>query len=98
MMSRNLIFKAAFAAAIWPIAAFSQSNQTELAGKAVKHCILVVHNTHPSEAFMETYYQNFDAFYNPATGMVQNNARSVGDQKALFVFEKCMVEQGFPLK
>jgi hypothetical protein len=78
------------------VAQNAQSSAT--ADKAVKYCIDVVHNTHPSEQYMETYYKNFDAFYNPTTGSVQNNALSVGDQKALFVFEKCMKEQGFPLR
>jgi hypothetical protein len=80
-------------------AAVAQNAQpNETADKAVKYCINVVHNTRPSDQYMETFYKNFDAFYNPATGSVQNNAQSVGDHKALFVFEKCMKEQGFPLR
>ncbi|MGO8844184.1 MAG: hypothetical protein ACLQFI_02320 [Methylocella sp.] len=80
--------------------AFAQSNsdQTVTINKAVAHCVSVVHNTHAQEDFMQPYYNNFDAFYNPASGSVNNNAQSNGDMKALFVFHKCMTEQGLPLK
>jgi hypothetical protein len=37
-------------------------------------------------------------FYNPSTGKIENNVTTMGDQKALFAFNKCMAEQGFPLK
>jgi hypothetical protein len=59
--------------------------------KAVAYCVDVVHKSAPNG-------QNFDAFYNPSTGMVQNNANTVGEQKALFVFQKCMAQQGVSLK
>ena len=65
--------------------------------KAINRCVNVVHNTQPPESYMAMFYKNFDAFYNPATGLVQNNAKFVGDQDPLFVFQKCMTAQGIPL-
>ena len=46
---------------------------------------------------MEPFFQNFDAYYNPNINMVYDNAQSVGDMKAQFVFRKCMTDLGFPL-
>jgi hypothetical protein len=79
--------------------ALAQSGQVDV-GKVVRDCVEVVHQTKlgPDESYMASFYRNFDAFYNPATGTVQNNATSVGDQKALFVFQKCMAERGVPLQ
>jgi hypothetical protein len=55
----------------------------------VKFCVARVHlqNDEPS--------QRFDAFYNPATGRVENNAIYDADQEPLSRFEKCMAMQGF---
>lgn len=74
------------------------TDQTTMINKAVVHCVNLVHNTHSQEQYMQMFYTNFDAFYNPSTGNIQNNAQSNGDMKALFVFNKCMAEQGFALK
>ncbi len=35
---------------------------------------------------------------NPGNGRVMNNAMVVGDQPALYAFNKCMIANGFPLK
>ncbi len=43
------------------------------------------------------FFKHFDAYYNPATGMVENNAASNGDQQALYNFRKCMAQEGFAL-
>lgn len=64
---------------------------------AVKHCVDVVHNTKSGDV-VTLFYKEFDAFYNPSSGRVKNNAFRVGDQQALFAFNKCMTEQGFPWK
>src|SRR4051812_41625018 len=78
--------------------AFAQATTKEEPGvKAITHCVNVVHNTHPQEQYMGSYYKHFDAYYNPATGTAENNAKLVGDQDPLFVFNKCMAQQGFPL-
>ncbi len=46
---------------------------------------------------MSYFYKNFDAFYNSNTSTIQDNTYSVGDEKARFVFEKCMADHGLPL-
>lgn len=63
---------------------------------AVNACIKVVRNTKVEPGF-SSFFKNFDAYYNPNTKLVYNNAQNVGDQKALFVFKKCMTEIGYPL-
>lgn len=90
---------------LWPCSVSAQSQadaQTQAIVKVVKYCVSVVNKTVPDEAEMKEvyrkFYKNFDAFYNPATGTVQNNATTVGDQKPLYFFNKCMAEQGFALK
>jgi hypothetical protein len=67
-----------------------------LIGKIIKQCVAAVHAS-PSEKILEEYYRGFDAYYNSATAKILNNATTVGDQKPLFVFQKCMSEKGFPL-
>jgi hypothetical protein len=70
--------------------------------KVVKHCLDVVHQF-PAHNQMdvttnENFFKKFDAFYNPATGKVENNATTVvGDQAPLYQFDKCMASQGLPL-
>ena len=56
--------------------------------QAAKTCIKVVH---------DSGYALFDAFYNPATKVVENNVAYVYQKPALFPFNKCMAQQGFPL-
>ena len=46
---------------------------------------------------MAEFYLRFDAYYNSNTGHVDNNVTTMGDQKAWFVFKKCMAEKGYPL-
>ncbi len=47
----------------------------------------------------EGFFKKFDAFYNLATGTVQNNATEVaGDTEPLYEFNKCMASEGLPLK
>ncbi len=66
--------------------------------KAISDCVSQVHAS--AEGKAETYtnfFTGFDAFYNPANGRVQNNSQYVGGQPAVFMFNKCMTVQGFPL-
>jgi hypothetical protein len=82
---------------VWcgPATAFAQTSQNNAAiVQAVKYCVDYVHSASPGNYF----YKGFDAFYNPATGNVENNVVYAGGQEALFVFDKCMAGQGFPLK
>src|SRR6266852_3993586 len=69
----------------------STIDQLTPVAKAVKHCSDVV------RAKPDAWSQKFDAFYNPASRKVENNATMVGDQQPLFEFNKCMTEMGFPL-
>lgn len=62
----------------------------------IKQCVDVVHHF-PADRMDATFFKNFDAFYNPATSQVENNAIVVGDQAALYQFNKCMASHGFPL-
>ena len=71
--------------------------QTSDIASVVKHCVGVVNNTNPKQAYMKSFYEEFDAYYVPSTKLVHNNARSVGAQKPLFQFQKCMAQQGVPL-
>jgi hypothetical protein len=63
---------------------------------AIKHCVDVVHKMKPNEIYGQSY-KHFDAYYNTATGMVENNAFLNVDQAALYEFRKCMAQEGYPL-
>jgi hypothetical protein len=65
--------------------------------KVVQYCVDVVHKF-PADETEAYYFKRFDAFYNPATGLVQNNGYLVGDEPPLYEFNKCMASQGLPLK
>jgi hypothetical protein len=71
-------------------------DQTAAIDRVVKQCIAEVHVA-PSEMGMEEFYRRFDAYYNSRTARVENNVTTMGDQKAFFVFKKCMSEKGLPL-
>lgn len=69
---------------------------------AISNCVNQVHATNEAkaEASGKTYWNfwtGFDAFYNPATGRVQNNNMYNGGRPAAFFFDKCMTSLGFPL-
>lgn len=65
--------------------------------KAIQACVDVVHASKVSDVD-RLFFREFDAYYNPADGTVQNNAYRNGDRMPLYTFKKCMVKQGFPLK
>ncbi|MDB5535026.1 MAG: hypothetical protein JWO28_3341 [Hyphomicrobiales bacterium] len=71
-------------------------DQTGAIDRVVKQCVAAVRAA-PSEKGLEGFYRGFDAYYNSLTSKVLNNATTVGDQKPLFVFQKCMSEKGIPL-
>jgi hypothetical protein len=62
----------------------------------VKNCVNTVHQF-PTDSINALFFAGFDAFYNPATQRVENNATRVGDQDPLFQFNKCMAATGFAL-
>ncbi|HEV2545910.1 MAG TPA: hypothetical protein VGU20_01095 [Stellaceae bacterium] len=84
---------------VLPCASFAQSNDAASVAKAVEYCVNIVHKTKLSaeEAYLSSFYKDFDAFVNPASGLIENSARRNGDQKPLFIFNKCMASRGFPL-
>jgi hypothetical protein len=65
--------------------------------KAVKHCVDVVHSF-PADQMSAQFFKKFDAYYNSASGRVENNAYLNGDLPVAYQFNKCMASQGFPLK
>jgi hypothetical protein len=67
--------------------------------KVIAQCVQVVRNSAPKESTLGSsreVYVGFDAFYNPASGRVQNNNQYV-DQSAVYAFSKCMASHGWPL-
>ena len=64
---------------------------------SVDKCVRVVHNTPSEPPYPAETNKGFDAYYSPADGKVYNNAFNVGRQNALYLFHKCMTQQGMPL-
>ncbi len=64
----------------------------------IDFCVDEVHKHKAEDAYEQKFYLNFDAYYNPATDRVNNNAMRNGDQPPLYLFNKCMTKAGFPLK
>jgi hypothetical protein len=71
--------------------------QNQDASSIVKHCVGVVNKMNQDDLSWASFYREFDAYYEPTTKLVHNNARTVGAQKPYFQFQKCMSEQGMPL-
>jgi len=65
--------------------------------KVVKYCVDVVHKF-PADQMEAQFFKRFDAFYNLATGRVENNGYLNGDIPPQYQFNKCMASQGVPLK
>lgn len=65
---------------------------------AVDFCVDEVHKHKAEYDYEQNFYLNFDAYYNPATNTINNNAMRNGDQPPLYLFNKCMTKVGFPLK
>ena len=76
---------------------FDRLNYEVLIGKAITHCLDVVHRFPVDNGVEQRFFKHFDAYYNPASGQVENNAVYNGDQAPLFQFDKCMASRGFPL-
>jgi hypothetical protein len=70
------------------VAALARTAEKSVIDAVVKHCV---------DEVRATGDKHFDAFYNVANGLVQNNA-NVYEQDELFRFDKCMAMQGYPLK
>jgi hypothetical protein len=64
----------------------------------VHECVHYVrHMPNPNPIYGDSY-KHFDAFYNGASGKVENNAFLNVDQQALYVFRECMAEHNYPLR
>jgi hypothetical protein len=74
--------------------AFSDNLNAQQINAVVKACVAV---SRAQEQEVPGATWRFDAFYNAATGMVQNNVQYNFQQRFLFVFQKCMAEKGLPL-
>lgn len=84
------MFALVAAVSLAPTAVFSQQLDLQKVDAVVKTCIAAVH-----ARFSE---KGFDAFYNPATHRVETNAiDKMLDSPKMFVFRKCMTEQGYSL-
>ena len=64
---------------------------------AISQCVQAARDEAPKDALLAKFYLDFDAFYNPASGRVQNNNVYHGGLPAVYAFNKCMALQGFPL-
>ena len=86
MLPRPGVCVLAALAASLPALAMAQDDKS--INNLVKFCVAQVHlqNDEPS--------QRFDAFYNPGTGRVENNAIYDADQEPLSRFERCLAMQG----
>lgn len=65
--------------------------------KLVSNCVKFVREFKDDDPTYSNFYRRFDAFYNQALGIIENNAYAVGDQRARFQFNKCMAHNGVPL-
>lgn len=73
--------------------------QIEMLKKVIAQCIEVARASAPKDTpdYSLGFYTRFDAYYNVASGLVQNNVRLSGEMPALYAFNKCMASQGWPL-
>jgi hypothetical protein len=68
-------------------------SETETAAikQTVRACVQVVHSN------PDALFQSFYAFYDAATGTVENNVIYQAGREPLFRFQTCMAEHGVPL-
>lgn len=69
------------------------TNQLNQLTDVIAECVQTVHEAAPNDNF----FQQFDAYYNPTTGRVANNVIYVGGRPALYSFQKCMSNKGWPM-
>ena len=66
--------------------------------QAIAQCVQFVRGEASTKGELDAkFYAGFDAFYNEATGRVQNNVVLNGGMAPLFEFNKCMSSRGIPL-
>ncbi len=59
---------------------------------AITYCVDNVRNNNQA-AFHNPYMAQFDAYYDPSVGFI----KMFGSKRDFFEFEKCMLQQGWPL-
>ena len=64
--------------------------------KTIAECVGKVRSLETQSKGFGQPYAEFDAFYNPGSGRVENNNRYV-DQGPTYAFNKCMASKGVPL-
>ena len=69
------------------------TDQINQLNDAITECVQTVREAAPDDNF----FQQFDAYYNSTTGRVANNVIFVGGRPALYAFQKCMSNKGWPL-
>jgi uncharacterized coiled-coil protein SlyX len=84
------------AKAVPPTAPGPSADQVEALKKVVAECVRTVRSSTPHDELSQ-FYSGFDAFYNPASGRVQNNIIYNGGLPAVYAFNKCMTDNGWPL-
>jgi hypothetical protein len=76
-------------------AAQAQATDRAVIDKAVRKCVEFVRTLPQSNKdWPPAWFENFDAYYNPATGRV---VTIESYDIAKFQFDKCMASQGVPL-
>jgi len=85
-----------FLAVVMVSAAHAQAPDPAVINKAVKTCVDFVRTLPQSNKdWPPAWFDNFDAYYNPATGRV---VTIESYDIAKFQFDKCMAGQGVPLR
>ena len=96
-MTRLVVFCGGFLIAVSGQIALAEGaaklTETETAAikETVRVCVQVVHSD--PDAFSQGFY----AYYNAATGTVENNVIYQAGREPLLRFQKCMAERGVPL-
>lgn len=75
-------------------AASMDSQGTATLQAAIEACVQIGRATPPPQYSDASLTKNFDAYYNPITGRIQNNVRYQGEMPALYAFNKCIVRKG----
>jgi septal ring factor EnvC (AmiA/AmiB activator) len=74
------------------------TQQTEALRQVISQCVQIVRALAPPGATRSSdVHISFDAYFNPALGRVVNNNQYVS-QDAVYAFNRCMTEKGWPLR
>jgi hypothetical protein len=93
---RNIVGMGLLTLCLMVTQAHAQQPNVQQINAVVKACVETT-RAHQGPGGDAVLNPRFDAFYNPATGRVQDNVTMVFQQEYRFVFQKCMAEHGLPL-